>query len=81
MKKGKSEQAHKGLHLGGIPFGYHSCWDGNKGDRHLKCQPEHPGGMHLVTQEVEAARELFSRYATGATTLTQPAGQRCLLDN
>ena len=39
VQKGKSEQAHKGLHLGGIPFGYQSCWDGPKGDRTLRCQP------------------------------------------
>ena len=33
VKKGKSEQAHKGFHLGGIPFGNQSCWDGPKGGR------------------------------------------------
>ena len=50
VKKGKGEQAHKGRHLGGIPFGYRSCWDGPKGNRRLICQPEHPGRMHLVAQ-------------------------------
>ena len=73
VKKGKSEQAHKGLHLGGIPFGYQSCWDGPKGDRTLRCQPEHTGGIHLVAQEAEAIRELFRRYASGSTTLSQLA--------
>ena len=73
VKKGKGEQAHKGRHLGGIPFGYQSCWDGPKGNRRLICQPEHPGGMHLVAQEAEAVKDLFSRYATGATTLSQLA--------
>jgi DNA invertase Pin-like site-specific DNA recombinase len=73
VKKGKSEQAHKGLHLGGIPFGYQSCWEGPKGDRHQRCDPEHPGGVHLIREEAEAVGELYRRYASGATTLSQLA--------
>ena len=55
VKKGKSEQAHKGLHLGGIPFGYESCWEGPKGDRRQRCDPEHLGGVHLVKEEADAS--------------------------
>ena len=73
IKKGVSERAMQGKHLGGIPFGYESCWEGPKGDRHLRCVPEHPGSLHAVEQETEAVRELFRRYATGTTTLSQLA--------
>ena len=51
IKKGLGERAHKGRHLGGIPFGYHSCWEGPKGSRQLSCEPEHPGGVHLIELE------------------------------
>ena len=74
MKKGKSEQAHKGLHLGGIPFGYESCWEGPKGDRQLRCNPEHSGGVHPQPEEADAVKELFCSYFSGATTLSQQAG-------
>ena len=30
IKKGVSERAIQGKHLGGIPFGYQSCWEGPK---------------------------------------------------
>ena len=73
VKKGKSEQAHKGLHLGGIPFGYESCWGGPKGDRQLKCDPEHSGGVHPRPEEANAVKELFCSYFSGATTLSQQA--------
>jgi len=73
VKQGKSEQAHKGLHLGGIPFGYQSCCEGPKGDRRQRCDPEHPAGVHLVGEEAEAAGELYRRYASGTTTLCQLA--------
>ena len=73
IKKGVSERAMQGKHLGGIPFGYQSCWEGPKGERHLRCVPEHPGGLHPVEQETEVVRELFRRYATGTTTLSQLA--------
>jgi DNA invertase Pin-like site-specific DNA recombinase len=42
VKKGISERAKQGLHLGGIPFGYEPCWTRVKGERQLKCHPEHP---------------------------------------
>ena len=73
VKKGKSEQAHKGLHLGGIPFGSESCWGGPKGDRQLRCIPEHSGGVHPQPEEANAVKELFRRYYSGATTLSQLA--------
>ena len=73
IKKGISERALQGRHLGGIPFGYSRCWEGSKGDRHQSCDPEHPGGVHPVPKEAEAVRELFRRYAAGNTTLSQLA--------
>ena len=73
-KKGISERARKGLHLGSIPFGYESCWESNEGERKLKCRPEHPGGLHAHAQEWEAVRDLFARYASGTVTLAALAG-------
>ncbi len=73
IKKGVSERAIQGKHLGGIPFGYQSCWEGPKGGRQLSCKPEHPAGLHPVEQETEAVRELFRHYSTGTTTLRQLA--------
>ena len=37
------------------------------------CDPRHPGGLHFNLREAEAVRELFRRYATGTTTLSQLA--------
>jgi DNA invertase Pin-like site-specific DNA recombinase len=74
VKKGKSEQAHKGLHLGGIPIGYESCWGGRKGDRQLRCNPEHSGGVHPQPEEANAVKDLFCSYYSGGTTLSQQAG-------
>ena len=74
VKKGKSEQAHKGLHLGGILFGYESCWGGPKGDRQLTCDPEHFGGVHPQLEEANAVKELYCSYFSGGTTLSQQAG-------
>ena len=37
------------------------------------CDPIHPGGLHFNHREAEAVRELFRRYATGTTTLSQLA--------
>jgi DNA invertase Pin-like site-specific DNA recombinase len=73
IKKGVSERAMQGKHLGGIPFGYQSCWEGPKGGRQLSCEPEHTGGLHPMEQETEAVQELFRRYAIGTTTLSQLA--------
>ncbi|HZA25469.1 MAG TPA: recombinase family protein, partial [Dehalococcoidia bacterium] len=73
VKKGISERARQGLHLGGIPFGYQPCWEKIKGERQLKCHPEHPGGLHIHPEEGPAVSELFKRYATGTATLSQLA--------
>jgi hypothetical protein len=69
VKKGISERALQGRHLGGIPFGYQSCRE----NKQLVCEPEHPGGVHLDTEEAKAVQELFRRYASGTTTLSQLA--------
>ena len=48
VKKGLEQRALEGKHTGGIPFGYESCWINNdKGEKQLRCQPEHPGGIHV----------------------------------
>ena len=48
VKKGLEQRALEGKHTGGIPFGYESCWMNNdKGEKQLRCQPEHPGGIHV----------------------------------
>jgi DNA invertase Pin-like site-specific DNA recombinase len=73
VRKGISERARQGLHLGGIPFGYQPCWEKVKGERQLRCHPEHPGGLHIHPQEGPAVSELFKRYASGTTTLSQLA--------
>ncbi|MFQ6026165.1 MAG: recombinase family protein [Dehalococcoidia bacterium] len=73
VKKGIEERARRGLHLGGIPFGYESCWKKVHGERQAICDPEHPGGLHVVPEESEAVQELFKRYAGGTTTLSQLA--------
>ena len=66
IKKGVGERAQQGRHLGGVAFGYRPCsLDG--------CDPEHPGGVHVVEQEAEAVRELFRQYAGGTTTTVRLA--------
>ena len=72
VKKGVSERARKGLHLGGIPFGYDPCQPTQSEDRQ-PCEPEHPGGVHLIEEEAEAVVSLFKTYATGTTTLARLA--------
>jgi len=69
VKKGVGERARQGFHLGGIPFGYESCWREANGERTRRCPQEHPGGLHVHPREGEAVRELFRRYASGTTTL------------
>ena len=69
VKKGIGERAHQGRHLGGLPFGYQPCYE--KGQ--LRCDQEHPGGVHVVPEEAGALRELSCRYAAGTTTLSQLA--------
>jgi len=75
VSKGLSQRAHEGKHTGGIPFGYESCWaKGEKGEKTRQCDPEHPGGIHIHPAEAAAVTEMFNRYATGTTTLSQLAG-------
>jgi len=70
VSKGLSQRAYEGKHVGGLPFGYASCWaDDDKGGRVKLCEPEHLGGVHPHASEAKAVRELFHRYATGTTTL------------
>ena len=73
VKKGITERARQGLHLGAIPFGYQSCWVEVDRDRRRTCDPEHPGGIHVHPDEGPAVQELFRRYASGLTTLSQLA--------
>jgi site-specific DNA recombinase len=74
VKKGLDQRAFEGKHTGGIPFGYESCWiDGEKGERTHRCNPEHPGGIHVDEKEGVAVTELFKRYAFGTTTLSRLA--------
>ena len=44
-----------------------------KGGRLLSCDAEHPGGLHLDPAEAKAVTEIFHRYASGNTTLSQLA--------
>ena len=39
VRKGQSQRAHEGKHLGGIPFGFESCWIEAKGERRRRCNP------------------------------------------
>ena len=73
VKKGITECARQGLHLGAIPFGYQSCWVEVDGERRRICDPEHPGEIHIHPEEGPAVQELFRRYASGLTTLSQLA--------
>ena len=73
VSKGLSQRAIQGRHIGGIPFGYQSCWESQGAERNRRCDPEHPGGVHLLEPEAQAVRELFRRYATGTATLSQLA--------
>jgi len=73
VKKGVSERARMGFHLGAIPFGFESCWMEEMGERRRRCTPEHPGAVHVHHEEGPAVTELFKRYASGTTTLSQLA--------
>ena len=66
ITKGVSERALQGKHLGSVPFGYLPC-------SLESCDPEHPGGVHVVPDEAKAVRVLFRRYATGTTTCVRLA--------
>jgi len=73
VKKGVGERALKGPHLGGIPFGYESCWQEVNKLRQPRCEPQHPGAVHIHPQEGPLVQELFNRYSSGQTTLSQLA--------
>ena len=74
VSKGLDQRAREGLDTGGIPFGYGSCWAGQKGQRQQQCDPEHLGAVHIHPEEGPAVAKLFKRYATGMTTLAELAG-------
>ena len=73
VSKGLGQRAAEGKHTGGIPFGYQSCWIEENGAKQQRCQPEHPGGIHVHDKEGPVVAELFRRYASGTTTLSQLA--------
>ena len=50
-----------------------SCWMSQDGERRRRCPKEHSGGVHLIASEVAAVQEMFKRYSTGSTTLSQLA--------
>ena len=39
VRKGQGQRALEGRHLGGIPFGYASCWAGSDGGRVVGLRP------------------------------------------
>jgi site-specific DNA recombinase len=72
IRKGLEQRIAEGKHAGGIPFGYESCWtDGEKGEKKRRCNPEHPARIHIHPKEGVAVTELFTRYSSGLTTLSQ----------
>jgi site-specific DNA recombinase len=74
VSKGLDQRAREGKHTGGIPFGYESCWTrGEKGEKQLRCNPEHPAGVHVHPVEGPAVTELFNKYASGSVTLSRLA--------
>ena len=73
VTKGMDQRAIEGRHVGGIPFGYESCWIEENGERKRRCNPEHPGSIHWVKNEAEAVLKLFNDYSTGTTTTPRQA--------
>ena len=69
VRKGIDERTLKGLHLGSVPFGYQSCYEGGQ----LRCETEHPGGVHPILEETDAVKELFRLYSSGTVTLSSLA--------
>ena len=43
------------------------------GEKKRRCEPEHPGGVHVQPKEGPAVTELYRSCATGATSLSQLA--------
>jgi site-specific DNA recombinase len=74
VRKGVEQRAIEGKHNGCIPFGYEPCWmKSEKGEKILRCQSEHPGGIHALPNEGTMVTDLFQRYATGIATLSRLA--------
>jgi DNA invertase Pin-like site-specific DNA recombinase len=73
VSKGLDQRAFEGKHTGGIPFGYESCWIEENGERKRRCDPEHPGSVHIIEKEAQIVIELFRLYLTGTVTLSQLA--------
>ncbi len=73
VRKGQSQRAREGLHTGGIPFGYESCWRKDNGTRVLVCSEEHPGGLHVQTGEGKVVARLFEWYSSGIARLADLA--------
>ena len=73
VSKGLDQRAFEGKHTGGIPFGYESCWIEENGERKRRCNPEHAGSVHVIEKEGAIVAELFQRYSSGTTTLSQLA--------
>ncbi len=73
VSKGLDQRAHEGKHTGGIPFGYESCIYKENGNIVRKCDPEHPGGLHLAEKEAGAVSQLFRQYTVGTATLSRLA--------
>ena len=68
VSKSLDQRATEGLHTGGVPFAYESCWEESNGERKRRCNPEHTGGVHIVAEQGDAVREMFHRYASGTAT-------------
>ncbi len=68
VSKGLDQRATEGLHTGGVPFAYESCWEESNGEMKRRCNPEHIGGVHIVPEQGDAVREMFHRYASGTAT-------------
>jgi site-specific DNA recombinase len=69
VTKGMDQRAFEGRHVGGIPFGYESCWIEENEERKRRCNPEHQGGLHIHPKEGPAVTEIFKRYSSGSTTM------------
>ena len=54
VSKGLDQRAIEGLHTGGLPFAYQSCFVKEHGERRQNCETEHPAGIHVVPAEREA---------------------------
>nr|AEI59452.1 DsiB [Dehalococcoides sp. enrichment culture clone WL_Dhc_01] len=74
IKKGIEQRAVEGKRNGAVPFGYESCWEKEEnGEKKRRCNPEHPGGVHIHRREGKAVKELYKRYAAGTVTLSELA--------